>query len=97
MFFKTLFFKLIQCLLEYTSPLFIREIINYVSEEERDIQKGILLVVGLVLARLFIAFISTRSEILFVRIMKIFVIKFIRHFWEFIQQKQLTDLCMKNL
>jgi len=56
--------------LQYSGPLFIRLIIAYITEDERDITKGILLVSGVVFSRLFITVLNARSDILFVKDLK---------------------------
>jgi len=55
--------KFLSGLLEYSGPLLIREIINYSTEDERDLTKGILLVLGIILSRVFLALLNAKSEI----------------------------------
>lgn len=67
------FLRLISAALQYTGPLFIRLIIAYITEEERDMTKGILLVLGVVFSRIIITILNARSDILLVRKKKIFL------------------------
>ena len=54
-------------LLQYSGPLLIRYIIAYITEDERDLQKGIILVLCVIFSRLFIALFSSRAEVLMVQ------------------------------
>jgi len=66
MFLWVLFLKLLKGLLEFSGPLLIREIITYTSSEEKDLKRGIFLVAGIILSRVFITLLNSRSEILLV-------------------------------
>jgi len=68
----TVALKFMAGILEYSGPLLIREIINYTTNEERDLTKGILLVAGIVLSRVILALLNCRAEILLVRLLTIF-------------------------
>jgi len=54
-------------LLQYSGPLLIQYIIAYITEDERDLQKGIILVLCVIFSRLFIALFSSRAEVLMVK------------------------------
>jgi len=63
-FFLALSFYTISGLLQYSGPLLIQYIIAYITDKERDIQKGIILVLCVIFSRLLIAIFSSRAEVL---------------------------------
>jgi len=54
-------------LLQYSGPLLIQHIIAYITEDERDLQKGIILVLSVIFSRLFIAIFASRAQVLLVK------------------------------
>lgn len=67
LFLWTLFLKFISGLLDYSGPFLLREIIDYTISQERDFSKGVLLVLGVIVSRIFIALINCRADILLVK------------------------------
>ena len=65
-FWKIVFFLLICALLEFTGPFLINHIINYVTDPNRKILTGILIVVGIVFARVLLSIFLARMRSLLV-------------------------------
>lgn len=63
---KTLFFVLAEGLAQYAGPILIRMTINYIEDGDRDLQTGILLVCGVVVARVLVSIFSAQIWINFV-------------------------------
>jgi len=59
--------KFMKGILEYSGPLLIQQIIAYVSAEEKDKKKGIILVAAIIISRILLALLNARSEILLVK------------------------------
>lgn len=67
MFLGILVLKFMKGILEYSGPLLIQQIIAYVSAEEKDKKKGIILVAAIIISRILLALLNARSEILLVK------------------------------
>jgi len=64
LFFKIAFFSLVCALLEYTGPFLINHIINYITDPNRNIQTGIFIVLGIILARILLSIFLARMRTL---------------------------------
>ena len=65
LFTRAFFCSLIAQLLQYTVPLLISSIIDYVSKEEKNIKVGVLLVLGVVCSRFLLILFETRASVLY--------------------------------
>ena len=93
----TIILKLINGILEYSGPFLIREIIDYATNEEREVTKGILLVAGIILSRVILALLNCRTEILLVKpLNRIYLMYINRHYSVFAHRMLLMDLYIKR-
>jgi len=62
-----MFLALLCGLLDYTGPFLINHIIDYITDPDRTLQKGILIVIGIVAARVLLSILFARLRTLLVR------------------------------
>ena len=65
-FWGIIFFSLMCALLEYTGPFLINHIIDYITDPNRTIQTGVLIVLGIVFARVLLSIFLARMRTLLV-------------------------------
>jgi len=68
-FFKIIFFALLCGLLDYTGPFFINHIIDYITDPNRKLITGVLIVIGIVSSRVILSIVVARLRTLLVRIL----------------------------